>query len=99
MIRNMLFALGVILTLSPAGGSMAAPFPERDITLIVPWAPGGGADTVARTVVRNAKKYLGVGVTVVNRTGGTGVVGMQAVAQAKPGGYTDGLITFHLSSG
>lgn len=98
MIRNMLFAVGVILALAPVGGSMAAPFPERDITLIVPWAPGGGTDTVARTLVRNAKKYLGVGVNVVNRTGGTGVVGMQAVSQAKPDGYTIGLITFHLSS-
>lgn len=79
-------------------GSAHAAFPERDITLIVPWAPGGGTDTVARTLVKNAKKYLGVNVNVVNRTGGTGVVGMQAVAQSKADGYTLGLITFHLSS-
>ena len=76
----------------------AAGYPERDITLIVPWAAGGGTDALARTLVKNAKQYVGVNVPVVNRTGGTGVLGMQAVAQAKPDGYTLGLITFHLSS-
>lgn len=78
--------------------SLAADFPARDITLIVPWAAGGGTDALARTLVKNAKQHIGVGVTVVNRTGGTGVVGMQAVSQARPDGYTLGLITFHLSS-
>ena len=73
-------------------------FPERDITMIVPWAAGGGTDTVARTLVKNAKQHIGVGINVVNRAGGTGVVGMQAVASARPDGYTLGLITFHLSS-
>lgn len=73
-------------------------YPERDITLIVPWAPGGGTDAVARTLVKNAKQYLGVGMNVVNRTGGTGAVGMQAAASARADGYTLGLITFHLSS-
>ena len=73
-------------------------YPERDITMIVPWAAGGGTDTVARTLVKNAKQHIGVGINVVNRPGGTGVVGMQAAASAKPDGYTIGLITFHLSS-
>jgi tripartite-type tricarboxylate transporter receptor subunit TctC len=80
------------------GSAFAAGFPERDITLIVPWAAGGGTDALARTLTKNAKQYIGVNVTVVNRTGGTGVAGMQAAAQAKPDGYTLGLITFHLSS-
>jgi tripartite-type tricarboxylate transporter receptor subunit TctC len=80
------------------GPAFAAGFPERDITLIVPWAAGGGTDALARTLAKNAKQYIGVNVTVVNRTGGTGVAGMQAASQAKPDGYTLGLITFHLSS-
>ena len=58
-------------------------YPERDLTLIVPWAPGGGTDAVARTLVKNAKQHLGVGMNVVNRTGGTGAVGMQAAASAR----------------
>lgn len=77
--------------------SRAAGFPERDITMIVPWAAGGGTDALARTLAKNAKQYIGVNVAVVNRTGGTGVTGMQAASNAKPDGYTVGLVTFHLS--
>ncbi len=76
----------------------AAGFPERDITLVVPWAAGGGTDALGRTLTKNAKQYIGANVAVVNRPGGTGVQGMQSVAQAKPDGYTVGLVTFHLSS-
>lgn len=76
----------------------AAGFPEKDITLVVPWAAGGGTDTLARTLVKNARKYFGVNVNVVNRVGGNGVVGMSSVATAKPDGYTVGVITFHLSA-
>lgn len=75
-----------------------AGFPERDITLVVPWAAGGGTDTLARTLVKNAKKYFGVNINVVNRVGGTGVIGMDSVAKAKPDGYTVGVITFNLST-
>jgi tripartite-type tricarboxylate transporter receptor subunit TctC len=77
---------------APAG------FPERDITLVVPWAAGGGTDTLARTLVKNGKKYFGVNINVVNRVGGTGVVGMDSVAKAKPDGYTVGILTFNLST-
>lgn len=77
---------------------LAAEFPERDITLVVPWSPGGGTDTLARTLVKNGKKYFGVNINVVNRVGGTGSIGMNSVATAKPDGYTVGLITFNLSS-
>ena len=76
----------------------AASFPERDITLVVPWAAGGGTDTLARTLVKNGKKYFGVNINVVNRVGGTGVVGMDSVAKAKPDGYTVAVVTFNLST-
>jgi tripartite-type tricarboxylate transporter receptor subunit TctC len=78
--------------------SARAAFPERDITLVVPWAAGGGTDTLARTLVKNGKKYFGVNMNVVNRVGGTGVVGMNSVAMSKPDGYTVGVVTFHLSA-
>ncbi len=96
------YGLGLvgILTLAlilPASAP-AAGFPERDITLVVPWAAGGGTDTLARTLVKNGKKYFGVNINVVNRVGGTGVVGMDSVAKAKPDGYTVGVITFNLST-
>ncbi len=76
----------------------AASFPERDITLVCPWAAGGGTDTLARTLAKNAKKYFGVNINVVNRVGGTGVVGMDSVVKARADGYTVGVITFNLST-
>ena len=100
MIRRFGIVLVAVLALvlvlpSPAP---AASFPDRDITLVVPWAAGGGTDTLARTLAKNAKKYFGVNINVVNRVGGTGVVGMNSVATSKPDGYTVGLVTFHLSA-
>ncbi len=97
--RSVWTLLGIFLlgTLLPPG-LPAASYPDRDITLVVPWAAGGGTDTLARTLVKNAKKHFGVNINVVNRVGGNGVVGMSSVATAKPDGYTVGVITFHLSA-
>jgi tripartite-type tricarboxylate transporter receptor subunit TctC len=83
-----------------AVGTVAAAdaFPAKDITLICPWSAGGGTDTVARSLVKNAKKHFGVNVNVVNKTGGMGAVGMGAAATARPDGYTVGMITFQLST-
>ena len=79
-------------------GSAFADFPEKDITLIVPWSAGGGTDTIARTLVADAENCLGTSVNVVNRTGAVGASGMGATATARPDGYTIGLITFQLSA-
>lgn len=79
-------------------GPAWAKFPAKDITLICPWSAGGGTDTIARALVKNAKKYFGVNVNVVNKTGGMGAVGMGAAATARPDGYTVGMITFQLST-
>ena len=79
-------------------GSAIADFPEKDITLIVPWSAGGGTDTIARTLVADAENCLGANVNVVNRTGAVGASGMGATAAARPDGYTIGLITFQLSA-
>ena len=76
----------------------AADFPKKDITMIVPWGAGGGTDTISRTLVKNAKKYLGVNINVVNKTGGMGAIGMGATANSRPDGYTVGTITFQLST-
>jgi len=88
------FALALVFP----SGAPAAGFPERDITLVVPWAAGGGTDTLARTLAKNAKKYFGVNVNVVNKVGGTGAVGMNSVATGRADGYTVGVITFNLST-
>ena len=92
----LMVALLAVALLVPAPAKAA--FPERDITMIVPWAAGGGTDTLARTLVKNGKKYFGVNINVQNVTGGTGVIGMNQVARAKPDGYTVAVITFNLST-
>src|SRR5512136_1950141 len=89
-------ALLAVALLGPAPAKAA--FPERDITLVVPWAAGGGTDTLARTLVKNTKKFFGVNMNVINRVGGTGVVGMNSVAISKPDGYTVAVVTFHLGA-
>ncbi|MHB1200124.1 MAG: tripartite tricarboxylate transporter substrate binding protein [Polaromonas sp.] len=78
-------------------GAAHAAWPERPITLVVPWAAGGGTDATARIVGALLEKELGQPVNVVNRAGGNGVVGHQAIAGAQPDGYTLGMITVEIS--
>ena len=78
-------------------GTALAAYPERPITLIVPWGAGGGTDAVARFFAAYLEKDLGQPVNVVNRTGGNGVVGHSAIAQAAADGYTFGLITVEIT--
>lgn len=86
-------AVGLGLACAPA---MAA-YPDRPITIIVPWGAGGGTDGVARFVAAELEKELKQPVNVVNRTGGSGVVGHQAIASATPDGYTLGLLTVEIA--
>ena len=71
-------------------------YPERPITLIVPWGAGGGTDATARIIGSLLEKELGQPVNVINRTGGSGVVGHAAIAQAAPDGYTIGIVTVEI---
>jgi tripartite-type tricarboxylate transporter receptor subunit TctC len=74
-----------------------AAYPERPITLIVPWGAGGGTDATARIIGSLMEKELGQPINVVNRTGGSGVVGHQAIASSPADGYTIGLITVEIT--
>ncbi len=78
-------------------GAHAQGWPNRPVTLIVPWAAGGGTDATARIIGTLLEKELGQPVNVVNRTGGSGVVGHQAIAGAAPDGYTIGMITVEIT--
>lgn len=78
--------------------SAFADYPERPLTLIVPWAAGGGTDATARTIARALEEQLGQNVNVVNRTGGSGVVGHTAMLHAAPDGYTIGLATVEVNT-
>jgi tripartite-type tricarboxylate transporter receptor subunit TctC len=89
-----LFTLGLLLG---TGSGVQAAFPDQPITMICPWGAGGGTDACARIVATMMQQDLGVPVNVVNRTGGSGVTGHQAILTAKPDGYTIGLGTVELS--
>src|SRR5438445_12970430 len=70
---------------SPA---VAQAWPARNITMVVPFPPGGQADLAARPVAAALEKVLGRAVVVENRGGAGGAVGNAAVARAEPDGYT-----------
>src|SRR5215218_7508047 len=88
-------ALAAVVAFACATVALAA-YPERPVQLIVPWAAGGGTDATARIIGTLLEKELGQPVTVVNRTGGSGVVGHAAIAGAPPDGYTIGIITVEI---
>jgi tripartite-type tricarboxylate transporter receptor subunit TctC len=77
--------------------TVEAAYPERPITLVVPWGAGGGTDQTARIVGSLLERDLGKPVNVVNRTGGSGVVGHSAIATGAPDGYTIGMITVEIN--
>jgi len=92
MVSVALFATGA------QSGGAGAKYPTRNITMICPWAAGGGTDAIIRAVSAAAEKQLGVTITVENRTGGGGAIGHAAIKNARPDGYTLGMITFELNS-
>jgi tripartite-type tricarboxylate transporter receptor subunit TctC len=77
--------------------SAYAQYPQRPVQLIVPWGAGGGTDATARIIATLLEKELKQPFNVVNRTGGSGVVGHDAIAKAAPDGYTIGLITVEIT--
>jgi tripartite-type tricarboxylate transporter receptor subunit TctC len=83
-----IFAAGSVLGVR--GAAAQDSYPNREVQLIVPWAPGGGTDILARQMQPLLAKE-GIRTVVENAPGGSSVVGMQRVANARPDGYTLGL--------
>lgn len=97
--RRQLLAAGaaasaVGLGLKPAE---AQAWPARPVTVVCPWGAGGGTDQTARIVASILERELKQPFSVVNRTGGSGVVGHSAIATAAPDGYTIGMITVEIT--
>ena len=96
--RNLFAASGAGIAAGLAAPALAqARYPSRPVQLIVPWGAGGGTDATARIVASLLERDLGQPINVVNRTGGSGVVGHSAIATAAADGYTIGMITVEIT--
>src|SRR3954471_114251 len=82
-------ALAVVMAVGVAAPVAAqAPWPQRPVKIVVPYAPGGNSDVVARIAGQYMTEKLGANVVVENKAGAGGLVGSDAVAKAAPDGYT-----------
>ena len=83
-LRLVCLALSALLL----AGTASAAYPDRPITLIVPWAPGGSTDILGRAIAEQLTKSMGQPVIIENKAGASGNIGSNIVAKAKPDGYT-----------
>jgi tripartite-type tricarboxylate transporter receptor subunit TctC len=83
--------IAALLLLIAAYPAAAETWPSHPIKLVVPFAPGGANDIVARLIQPSLEKSLGQPIVIENRTGASGVVGTDAVAKSPPDGYTLGV--------
>ena len=88
MIQRRLLLTGAAASLAVASFPARAAYPDKPVRLIVPWAPGGSTDAIARAMAQRMGETLGQTVLVDNRPGAAGQIGTDAAAKAAPDGYT-----------
>jgi tripartite-type tricarboxylate transporter receptor subunit TctC len=86
--RTLLLALAALLPAVVSAGPAPASYPDRMVKIVVPFAPGGGTDVVARTLAQEMAKDLGVSIIIENKPGAGTIIGTQAVAASAADGYT-----------
>ncbi len=93
--RTFIFVLSLLLGLTTSITAKAQDFPNRPITMVMPYAPGGPGDLVTRIFAAAMQKSLGQQIVVDNTAGASGSIGTAKVARSKPDGYT--LLMIHVS--
>ena len=94
LLKSIMLAAGILVSAT----SIAADYPSKNIRLVVPFCAGGGTDAVGRTLANSAKDILGQNISIMNRTGGAGAVGMSFGAQQRADGYTLTVVTREIAS-
>ncbi|MGO2146603.1 Bug family tripartite tricarboxylate transporter substrate binding protein [Halomonas sp.] len=94
-LRRLMIASVLGFTLPLSSGLLADDFPERALTLVVPWPAGGAYDLAARLMAEHAGTALSVPIVVQNVTGAAGSTGIRHVAESDPDGYTLGMMGTH----
>ena len=89
MIKLIAAAVAACMTaLAPSSSFAQDTYPSRAVRIVVPYAAGGAADFIARTIGERLARSLGQPVVVDNKAGGAGAIGAAEVARSKPDGYT-----------
>ncbi|MBV7481494.1 tripartite tricarboxylate transporter substrate binding protein [Bordetella sp. BOR01] len=86
--KQVLFGLGILAGTSLAGSAALAAYPDRPITVVVPFGAGSGTDAIARMVAQGLAEKLGQPAAVANKPGAGGIIGASFVANSEPDGYT-----------
>ena len=86
--RSLLRAIAAVALMALGGPALAQAYPQRSITVIIPFPPGGTLDFVGRLLTQKLSEQMGRPFVVENRAGAGGVIGASAVANAQPNGYT-----------
>ena len=86
--RAVLAGIAGLAAAAPLQRISAQTYPDRPITLVVPFAPGGSTDILARIVAEHMRQALGQPIVIENRSGASGNIGTATVARAAPDGYT-----------
>ena len=86
--RYILFLMSVFIALLMGVSAYSQPYPTRPVRLIVPFAPGGGTDIIARVVAPHLSELLGKQLVIENRPGAGTIIGADLAAKSRPDGYT-----------
>jgi len=87
--RRALLSASAVLAAAPAVAQRGAgEWPQRTVRVIVPWPPGGGADTVGRILFTHLSEVMRASFVIENRPGAAGAIGAAAAARSEPDGYT-----------